>query len=330
MNVLVTGGTGFLGQAVVRRLLVAGQRVRILVRPSSAAQCAALGGAEPAWGDLREPLSLMQALDDMEVVCHCAAHMTVGDAWSTFEAVTVRGTEMLLQAASRHKVKRFLHISSLGVYGDGQDTITEASPFDASSGERGHYTRSKIESERLVWEYAREHGLPTTVIRPGPLYGPGKPPFVARLCVPVGSKFQIIVARSDQYLPLTYVENVAEAICLALEREQAIGRDYNIVDGEALQQGTYLKLLRQVGLSQRHTIVLPPAPLYPMVSLVEQACRWMGVAPPLSRHQLERTLASVRYDTSRAQKELGWSPQVGLVEALLRTMHAARGESTSA
>jgi nucleoside-diphosphate-sugar epimerase len=329
MNVLVTGGTGFLGQAVVRRLLVAGERVRILVRPSSAAQCAALGGAEPAWGDLREPLSLMQALDDMEVVCHCAAHMTVGDAWSTFEAVTVRGTEMLLQAASRHKVKRFLHISSLGVYGDGQDTITEASPFDASSDERGHYTRSKIESERLVWEYAREHGLPTTVIRPGPLYGPGKPPFVARLCVPVGSKFQIVVARSDQYLPLTYVENVAEAICLALEREQAIGRDYNIVDGEALQQGTYLKLLRQVGLSQRRTIVLPPAPLYPMVSLVEQACRWMGVTPPLSRHQLERTLASVRYDTSRAQKELGWSPQVGLVEAL-RTMHAARGESTSA
>jgi nucleoside-diphosphate-sugar epimerase len=329
MNVLVTGGTGFLGQAVVRRLLAAGERVRVLVRPSRATRFPVMGGAEPALGDLREPLSLMQALDGMEAVCHCAAHMTVGDAWSTFEAVTVQGTEMLLQAAAHHQVKRFLHVSSLGVYGDGQATVTEESPFDASPDARGPYTRSKIESERLVWAYAREHGLPITVIRPGPLYGPGRPPFVARICVPVGSKFQMVIARSDQYLPLTYVENVAEAICLALEREQAIGRDYNIVDGEALQQGAYLGLLRQVGLSQRRTIVLPPAPLYPMVTLVEQACRWMGVTPPLSRHQLERTLASVRYDTSRAQQELGWSPKVGLVEAL-RTMQAARGESTSA
>lgn len=329
MNVLVTGGTGFLGQAVVRRLLAVGERVRVLVRPSRATPSLALGGAEPAWGDLGAPLSLMQALDGMEAVCHCAAHMTVGDAWSTFEAVTVRGTERLLQAASHHQVKRFLHISSLGVYGDGQDTVTEESPFDASPSARGHYTRSKIEAERLVWAYAREHGLPTTVIRPGPLYGPGRPPFVARICVPVGSKFQIVIARSEQYLPLTYVENVAEAICLALEREQAIGRDYNIVDGEALQQGAYLDLLRQMGLSRRRTIVLPPSPLYPMIALVEQACRWTGVTPPLSRHQLERTLASVRYDTSRAQQELGWSPKVGLVEAL-RTMQAARGESISA
>jgi nucleoside-diphosphate-sugar epimerase len=280
-------------------------------------------------GDLCDPPSLIRALDGMEAVCHCAARVEVGGAWSEFEAVTIRGTERLLDAACRQKVKRFLHVSSLGVHGlNGQETITEDSPFDASQGARGHYTRSKIESERLVWQYARERGLPSTVIRPGPLYGPGRPPFVARLRVPLGSKLQIVIARSEQRLPLTYVDHVAEAICLALHSERAIGRAYNIVDGEAIQQGKYLTLLREVGLTKARTILLPPAPFYALASFLERLCRWVGVTPPLSRHQLERALASVVYDTTRVHEELGWSPKVELVEAL-STIREARGEGKS-
>jgi nucleoside-diphosphate-sugar epimerase len=281
-------------------------------------------------GDLCAPPSLLQALDGMEAVCHCAARVETGGPWSAFEAVTIQGTESLLQAASRQQVERFLHVSSLGVYGlNGQQTIPEEAPFDESQGERGYYTRAKIAAERLVWQYAQQHGLPITVIRPGPLYGPGRPPVVARLCIPLGSKLQLVIARSDQCLPLTYVEHVAEAICLALRSKRAIGRAYNVVDGDAIQQGPYLALLREVGLSRRRTILLPPMPLYPVVSFCEQVCRWLGVTPPLSRHQLERALASVRYDTTRARADLGWSPKVGLKEALHQIRAAQEGSKSA-
>lgn len=329
MKVLVTGGTGFLGQSLVRRLSAAGEMVRVLVRPSSRKGAADLSGAEPVIGDLGDASSLERALDGVEAVCHCAARVEARGSWSDFEAVNVRGTERLLEAAGGEGITRFLHVSSLGVYGlHGQETVTEGSPFDDHPGERGHYTRSKIEAEQAVWTYSREHGLPITVIRPGILYGPGRPPVVARLVVPVGPKLRIVIARPDQRLPLAYVDNVAEAIHLALRSKQAIGRDYNVVDSEAILQGEYLTLLRKVGLSQARIIRLPPTLLYPLVSSCEHVCRWMGIAPPLSSHQFERASASVRYDTSRAREELGWSPQVGLVEGL-RTLRGAGGPTRS-
>ena len=330
MKVLVTGGTGFLGRFLVQRLSVAGERVRVLVRPSSVRWPAALNGIEPVVGDLCDLPSLIRALDGMEAVCHCAARMATGGAWSEFEAVTVRGTESLLEAACRQKVGRFLHVSSLGVYGlNGERTITEDSPFDASPDARGYYARSKIEAERLVWQYARERGLPSTVIRPGPLYGPGRPPFVARLRIPLGPKLQIVIARSQQYLPLTYVEHAAEVMSLALHSDRAIGRAYNVVDREPIQQGKYLVLLREVGLSQARTVLIPPAPFFSLVSWVERACHWVGVTPPLSRHQLERALTSVIYDTTRAHEELEWDPKMGLVETLSQ-IREVRGKGQSA
>ncbi|MFQ5903446.1 MAG: NAD-dependent epimerase/dehydratase family protein [Candidatus Binatia bacterium] len=330
MKVLVTGGTGFLGRNVVRRLLDGGDVVRVLVRPSRTGQYPHLAilnehgrqaAAEEVIGDLCDSSSLRQVLDGIEAVCHCAARVQVGGSWSDFKEVNIRGTERLLEEACRERIKRFLHVSTLGVYGlDGQETtITEESPLD--EGNRGYYTRSKIESERLIWKYSRERDLPVTVIRPGILYGPGKPPFVSRPFVALGPKLRIAIARPEQRLPLTYVENVAEAIHLALHSNRAIGRAYNVVD-EAVLQEDYLALLSRVGLNHARTILLPPTPIYLLLSLSEHFCRWLGVAPPVSRDQFQRALASILYDTSRAREELGWSPKVGMAEALSKIREA--------
>jgi len=328
MKVLVTGGTGFLGRNVVRRLLDGGDSVRVLARSPLARAAGRPAGAEEALGDLRDANSLRRAVEGMEAICHCAAHVQTRGSWSEFEEVTIRGTERLLEAAHREGVKRFLHVSSLGVYGlNGKETITEESPFDDSEASRGHYTRSKVESERLVWKYSREHGLPITIIRPGVLYGPGRPPFVARVCVPIGPKLRIALGRSQQRLPLVYVENAAEAICLALRNHRAIGRGYNIVD-DGIFQKEYLAQLRRAELSKARTVLLSPAPLYPLLSLFEQLCRTIGITPPVSRHQFERALASLYYDTSRAREELGWSPKFGVVEGLME-IRAAMGKGRS-
>jgi nucleoside-diphosphate-sugar epimerase len=324
MKVLVTGATGFLGRYVARQLLDAGDFVRVLLRPSGDqvakkhAPIMSLIGAEEVAGDLQDAASLKLAVQGMDAVCHCAAHMQTTSPWRVFEAVTVRGTEKLLQAAREENVKRFVHVSSLGIYGlNGHGAITEESPLDDSEESRGHYTRSKIEAERLVWKYHREHDLPVTVVRPGVLYGPGKSPFVARVCVSLAPKLRIALGRSQQRLPLAYVEDAAQAICLALRSHRASGKAYNIVDDKILQK-EYLALLRRAQLIKAHTILLSPAPLYPLLSLFERLCRSIGVTPPVSRHQFERALASLDYDTSRAREELGWSPKIGVAEGLMK------------
>jgi nucleoside-diphosphate-sugar epimerase len=307
----------------MRRLLAAGESVRVLVRPSSKLRSIDLGEAEPIAGDLSDQLSLRRAVEGMEVVCHCAAHMDTASPWSKFEEITVRGTERLLEAACQEKITRFVHISSLGVYGlNGNEKITEESPFDESEESRGYYTRSKVESERLVWKYHREHNLPVTVVRPGVLYGPGKFPFVARVCVWIAPKLRVALGRSGQSLPLAYVEDVAHAIDLVLRSERATGRAYNVVD-DKISQKEYLNLLKHTQLIKAHTILLSPTPLYPFLSLFERLCRWISVTPPVSRYQFERALASLDYDTSRAREELGWSPQVGVAEGLMK-IRAAR------
>jgi nucleoside-diphosphate-sugar epimerase len=323
MKVLVTGGTGFLGQFVIRRLIAAGDSVRVLVRPSSKRKPIDWGVAEPVSGDLCDPLSLNRAVEGVEAICHCAAHMNTAGAWSEFQEITVRGTERLLEAAREKKVSRFLHVSSLGVYGlNGSEIITEESPFDNGETNRGHYTRSKIESEKLVWKYSTESGLGVTVIRPGVLYGPGGRQVTARLCVPLGPRLRIAIGGRNQILPLVFVENTADAIHLALRNSEAVGRAYNLVD-DAISQGEYLKLLKHYELVNALTILVSPAPFYPLVSAVEHCFRLIGLSPPVSRHQFKRALASIRYDTSRARVELGWRPRVGMAEGL-KKIHVAR------
>jgi 2-alkyl-3-oxoalkanoate reductase len=328
MKVLVTGGTGFLGRYVVRRLLKAGDFVRVLVRPVrtqvGGKRNTANSGAEEVAGDMRDAASLERAVDGMEAICHCAAVMQTARPWSDFEEITVRGTERLLAAALCQRVDRFLHVSSLGIYGhQHQQTITEESPFDEGEEGRGHYTRSKIEAERVVWKYYREHNLPVTVVRPGVLYGPGKPPFVARVCLSLGAKLRIAIGASQQRLPLAYVEDVGQAIYLALKSDKAIGKAYNVVDDRIFQK-EYLALLRRAKVTQAHTILLSPKPLYPLLSLVEGLCRLVRINPPVSRHQLERALASLRYDISCAREELGWSPRIGVAEGLMNIREAMR------
>lgn len=323
MKVLVTGGTGFLGRHLVHRLVDAGDVVRVLVRPSFEKDARRrtineirLAGADEVIGDLRDAPSLRRAVEGVEAICHCAAHMQTRSPWSKFEEITIRGTERLLEAACRERVKRFLHVSSLGMYWlNGEKIITEESPLDPNPNQRGYYTRSKIESEQLVWKYHRDQGLPVTVIRPGLLYSRECYPFATPMSLSFGSQLRIALARRKQTLSLTQVENVADAIHRALRTKQAIGRVYNVVDDPILL-GEYLTFLRKFGSKKGRTILIPPGPFYPLLSFVEHVCRWTGQAPPLSRHQFERVLNSVIYDTSRAKEELGWISKGLLAEVI--------------
>jgi nucleoside-diphosphate-sugar epimerase len=318
VKVLVTGATGFLGAATVSRLRADGVWVRALVRGAGAATDA----DERYVGDLADPDSLAGAVAGMDGVVHAGARVSTHGSWEEFEAVNVRGTETLIARAVAAGVQRIVHVSSLSVYGVPADgaTIGEDSPYEESGEERGFYARSKLAADQIA---VRAMGTaPLTIVRPGLLYGPGRTPPLARRVAALGA-VRVLFASRDYVLPLAYVDNVADAIALALHARAAAGRAYTIVDVHA-RQADYARLYREISGQRWAAVYVPPVLLRWAASAAEAVAGAAGRRSPVTRHQVDRTLRSATFLTERAHQELGWSPRVSLEAALRRTFAAHR------
>lgn len=322
MKVLVTGATGFLGAATVARLRADGLIVRALVR--SADGCAEAD--ERCVGDLRDANSLARAVDGVDGVVHAGARVSTSGAWEEFEAVNVRATDVLIQQAMAAGVRRIVHVSSLSVYAVPSDgaTVTEESPYDDGADERGFYARSKLAADQVA-SRAMHTGAPLAIVRPGLLFGPGRLPPLARRVVALGP-LRIVLASPSYLLPLAYVDNVADAIVLAVRSPTADGRAYTVVDVHA-RQADYARLYREIGAQRWRPLYVPPPLLRLAASGVETLAGTLRRRAPITRHQVERTLRSATFVTQRAHDELGWSPRVPLDEALRRTFAAGGGAS---
>ena len=324
-TVLVTGAAGFLGGALVARLRAEGMRVRAFVRPGRS-----VDADERVEGDLRDRAAVERAVAGVEYVVHAGARVATTGPWEEFEATNVGATTALIEAATAAGVRRIVHVSSLSVYAVPADdvVINEDSAYDDGGGERGFYARSKLLADQTAMT-AIAAGAPVTVVRPGLLYGPGQRPSLARRAIGVGP-LKLLLARRGYLLPLAYVDNVADAIALALTSDTARGRAYTVVDVHA-PQAAYARLYRQMQGGNWFPVYLPLGLVRRAVSAVEGLMRLVGRRAPISRHQVERTVRSARFDTRRARLELGWRPRVALDEALRRSFAApSRTEAPAA
>lgn len=324
MKALVTGATGFLGAAIVARLRAEGVGVRALVRAAGAG----CNADERCVSDLRDADGLARAVDGVDWVIHAGARVSTSGLWPEFEAVNVRATEALIQRAVAAGVRRLVHVSSLGVYAVPSDgaTVTEESAYEEAAGERGCYARSKLAADRIA-SAAACGGAPVTIVRPGLLYGPGRTPPLARRVAALGP-LRVVLASPHYLLPLAYVDNVADAIVLAARAEAARGRAYTIVDVHA-RQIDYTRLYRQASGGRWVAVYAPAALLRAAASAAELAAGVLGRRPPITRHQVERTLRSATFVTRRAHDELGWQARVPIDEALRRTFAARRVGATA-
>jgi len=317
---LLTGATGFLGSHLARRLAAEGRPLRALVRPGTDLQRIPPEVSEVVWGGFDEPEALGRATAGADVVFHTAARVAAAGTRAQFHTDNVLATEALLEAAQAAGVRRFVHVSSAGIYGAdaARDVITEATPLDPQIEKRGAYAWSKAEADRLVRDVAARGRLDALVVRPGILYGLGTKTFIARLtfAIPGGSRRRVIVGARDTLLPLTYVENACDAIVRVALHGEA-GRAYNIVDG-VVGQAEYLDRLAQAGGTPGEPLFVPALALLPAAVACELAGRLARRNLPLTRYKLRRATESLRYDTSAAE-DLGWRPEVGLAEALRRT-----------
>jgi len=319
MRVAITGVTGFVGQALAKRLLASDVPVRALARPSQRAESLAQTGIEIIPGDLSNADALERAFAGAEIVFHAAAQVGHGSRRQYFDA-NVRGTDAVLQAALRARPRRIIYLSSIAVYGplERDEIIDEDSPFDALPEERDYYAQSKIEADRLALKFAKHSPVPLTIFRPGVVFGPGRPLPTALLGARIG-KYDIVFGRRNQPLPLNYIDNLIDALILAAAEPENDHRQYIILDDEKLTLGQYHDAKARITHSR--VSFFPAQPVVIAATVTHPVARIIPAdTGAFSRRQILRASQDRHYSTRRVRTELNWQPRIPLEEAIARAV----------
>lgn len=335
MRMLITGATGFVGQAVVRAARHQGHQVVALTRSRRSAPAdwsepgpLQVAPVEIIENDLRRANTWVPGLGHLDAVVHLAAGKT-GDYHEQF-AGTVVATERLLAAFAPAQVARFVHVSSLALYDfarlpDGA-LLDESSPIITRASSRDDYSSTKLIQEELVREWAKASATELVVVRPGAIFGPGElwDAGIGELVPPVRFAMGSGVTRK-----FVFLDNCADALLLAAERPEAAGQTINVVDDDQPSQRDYSAALRRRQLPTPRAIPVPyrlmraTARLADLVN--ERRLRGRAHLPGiLSVEKLESRFKPLRYDNSAAKRLLGWSQRVSLETALDRCADSAK------
>jgi nucleoside-diphosphate-sugar epimerase len=320
-TVLVTGATGMVGRCLVGRAAAAGYSVQAMVRPKS--DRSALAGLPVRFveADLAEPEALPAALAEADVVVHSAAHVGDWGPAEKYRAINVVALEHMLLAAARHgRLKRWIQISSLGVYPARHHYGTDETVEPDLSGLDG-YTRTKAEAELVIRRHVEDHGLPAVILRPGFIYGPGDRHALPRIVERIKSGKMRFLGRGDRLLNNTSVENLCDAILLAVEKPGIDGETFNIRDERLVTREEFINTIAD-HLGAPHPRHLPEWLGRALVGPIERVARLRGRATPpvLTRAQLKFMTLNLDYSIAKAKQVLGYAPRVdfqeGIVEAL--------------
>jgi nucleoside-diphosphate-sugar epimerase len=313
MTVLVTGASGYLGSAVAERLAQEGRAVRGLVRR---AEARLPKGVRPVLIDLEgDARSLEPALAGSEVVVHCAAHLGDG-ARDRFRRVNVGGTRALLDAAVRAGVRRFVHVSSIAVYGWARpgSVVGPEHGYDPCPELRDDYAWSKIEADRWVGLYNARGLLDTVTLRPGIIYGRGRD-FVARMFRNLAG-VRLIFGPPRMRVPLVHVTDVVDAVVQAVTRPARVARPVNVVGPDCPTQAEYVAMRRERRGERARDVYLPMAPARLAGFRAARRARFRVPSQRDLAYCLAWAAQEVTYDLRPAAAELGWAPRIALSDGL--------------
>ena len=319
MRIALTGATGYTGSRLLAALLVRGDEVSALVRPTSAeARSAAARWIE---GDLSDPRALDLLVEGAEAVVHVAAvYRTAGHPDSYYREVNVAGTERLLEAAARLGVRRFVHTSTVGVHGDIEDPpADETAPIAPGD----VYQATKAEAEALAMDFGRRRGLPVTVVRPGAIYGPGETRFLKLFRAIARGRYAIVGSGRAFYHPV-FIDDLVAGFLLALERPAAVGEAFIVAGPRYVTQSELAAVIARHTGGRVLPFHVPAAPLRLAAALCEAACVPLGIEPPLHRRRVDFWTKSRAFSIDKARRLLGYAPAVDLDEGVARTAASYR------
>ncbi len=322
VDALVTGATGFLGSALVKRLCADGQSVRVFVRRKTA-WLEQLPGVQVVIGDLGDPDIVSHAVAGARTVYAVGAAMKGGA--ESFRAGTTEGVRNVVEACLRHATERLVYVSSLSVVdhaGRPKDLVLrEDAPYEPQPKSRGIYTQTKLDAERAVLDAIASRGLRAVVVRPGQIFGPGAERVSPNGVVAIAGRW-LLVGDGSLPLPLVYVDDVVDALVSAGNRPEAVGKMFNVVDTTYVSQNEYLAASRE---RLRGIVKMGRVPVSVMMTMawgVELLGKMLRRDVPLSRYRVRSLRPLTNFDVSAANTVLGWQPRIGVKEGLQRTFGA--------
>lgn len=317
MKILVTGGTGFTGKALVRRLLNDGHQVVALdFQEGLKTQELRDWGAEVVIGTVTDKTVVDRCMQGVDIVHHLAAafrQLNVPNSY--YWDVNVEGTRHVLEAAWREKVKKFIYCSTCGVHGNVENPPGgEDAPINAAD----YYQQTKYEAEPIVKQY-QEKGLPTVILRPAAIYGPGDPErfFMIFKRVQKGL-FPMFGNGKTLYHPL-YIDHLVDAHVLAQEPGRGDGEAYLIADEEYVEIET---LVKKTAAALGVSVKIPHLPLWPVIiigHICEKVCQPLKITPPIFPRRVDWFRQNRAFSIEKAKRDLGYRPHIGLDEGLRRT-----------
>ena len=342
-KILVTGAAGFIGSRVVECLLQYGYRnICCLVRPTSKTERLEAirqstfeqNSVEIVKGNLLSPDDCLRVTRDAKLIYHLAAgrgEKSIPDAFLN----TVVSTRNLLEAARQRGIlKRFVSVSSFSVYSNRgnprKGLLDESCPMEKRPALRGDaYSFAKVKQDELVAEYGSRFQIPYVIMRPGAVYGQGNESITPR--VGIGTFGLFLHLGGSNPVPLTYVDNCAEAIVLAGMKAGVEGEVFNVVDDDLPSSRKYLAMYK--AKAKRFFSVYVPKPAsYLLCFLWEKYSAWsQGQLPPIyGRRTWHAYWKKTRYSNEKLKSGLGWTPRVPTAKALDLFLESCRRRSQRA
>lgn len=314
MKILITGATGFIGQRVTQRLSTDDRfSISALARDLSRAGGLKDIGVEVIGGDILDPASLKKALQDKEIILHCAALMSNFDdaGRKAFYDVNAGGTKNLLESLNPSLVRQFIYVSTAGVYGPtGEVAVSEDAPYGANLSD---YEWSKKEGELAALRYARERELPVTIVRPSPVYGAGMSYGWPETIESIRRGKMLIPGRGRAVIRLLNIRDLVEAIYLMIANPEAIGRIYNIAGPDILAVGEVFDTIADlVGVNRPKKV--PYLPVYAasiLMNLVPYSLRTKRTRL-FTPHRVSFFAENHVYSIERAERNLAFKPMVSV------------------
>lgn len=318
MKVLITGGTGFIGSRLALKCLERGYDVKVLGQentPTEAenSELVEKKGAEVVLASVADKELLHQHLEGIDIVFHLAAtqhEMNVPD--ERFWSVNVEGTRNMLEASVNAGVKRFVHGSTIGVYGDMNGVISEETDCNPDN----IYGVTKYEGEKLVLSYNDK--VPVVVIRISETYGPGDHRLLKLFRAINKNVFFMIGNGQNLHHPI-YVDDLVEGLLLAATSEEAVGGVFVLSGKEAVTTNEMVNTIaEQLAVSGPRFRV----PLYPMwlaATAMELMLRPLGVQPPLHRRRMDFFRKGFTFSQDKATEQLGFKPETPFRQGVRET-----------